>query len=185
VNQLNRGWLGMSDSPLLTAAQYRDYLVYTEAARPEGYLRASFTANHDMQAIAREACRNPLGNAISLVHAFTAGIPFVTWLEIKGREAFFTVLMRQRAALGGYACSYTAAETEENDLFMALWRRAGQPSVLAVSNLSLDRTRTQVKLPEVCHAPQMILGKGTIIQPGGGELEIDLAGAGYALIRLE
>jgi glycosidase len=185
TNQLNRGWLGMSDKPLMTAAQYCDYLVYAEAARPEGYLRANFSANHDMQAIAREARQNPLGDAISLVHAFAKGIPFVTWLEIEGREAFFATLMRHRAALNGYTCSYTAAETDSEDLFLALWHKAGQASVLAVSNLSLNRTRARVRLSEQSHAPQVILGEGTSVQRGPDGIQVDLPGAGYALIRLE
>jgi hypothetical protein len=109
----------------------------------------------------------------------------VTWLEIEGREAFFADLMRQRAALSGYTCSYTAAKTKEQDLFLALWRKAGQPSVLVVSNLSLDRIQTQVRLPKVSRAPQVILGEGTSVQTSTVGIEVELSGAGYALIRLE
>ena len=185
TNQLNRGWLRMTNQPLMTAAQYRDYLVYSEAARPGGYVRANFTANHDMQAIAREARQNPLGNAISLLHAFAKGIPFVTWLEIEGREAFFAALMRHRAALREYTCSYTGTRTRAQDVFTSLWSKPGLPSVLAISNLSLARIETHIGLPQESHTPQVIWGEGTSVQPSKQGIEVDLQDAGYALIRLE
>ncbi len=76
LQALNASWLGPDGAPRMTARQYQRYLEVTCAARPEGYLRASFTANHDMQPLGRAARDHPLGAAVSFVHAFSGRHPF-------------------------------------------------------------------------------------------------------------
>ena len=183
LQALNASWLGTEGAPLMTARQYQRYLAATCAARPAGYLRASFTANHDMQPLGRAARDHPLGEAVSFVHAFSGDIPFVMWLEPEGREAFFTALMRERAALSGLAPDHSAATSDAPDVFLTVWRAPGRAPVLAAASLAREPLEAEVTMagpwvdPHVRYGSE---GAGVVSrrgrssrEPAAGRLRLD------------
>jgi len=185
LQAVNESWLGLREERVMTAQQYQAYLRSTEAARPEGYLRASFTANHDMQPLGRAARGHPLGDAVSFIHAFSASIPFVMWLEPEGREAFFTALMRERAALGDALPDYGAATSDASGVFLTLWRGPDQAPVLAAASLSTEALDVTVALPAASAAPRLRFGcPGAAAEGAGTGLRLVLPPGGYALIDL-
>jgi hypothetical protein len=181
LSQINAGWLG--GSPLLTGKQYARFLALAEQARPLGYLRANFTANHDMQGVARLAQESPLGDAVSFVHLFARGIPFVMWLEPEGRASFFRDALRQRARLQGYACSYDRVCWEAESVFAALWTRDQRPPVLALANLSSAPVDAELTTG-VDSEPQLWWGsRGARTESSPTGLRAILPGGGYMLVQ--
>ena len=146
ISSVTEGWL--TGKPLFTARQWARYLALAKAARPDGGLRALFTATHDLLQLAVAARSSPLGNAVSFCHMLSDGIPFVMWDEITGREEFFREILALRRWLGGYCCRHDGMQWTADSLFCALWSAPGKPSRLAVANLSDQPIEESVVLPD-------------------------------------
>lgn len=172
----------LKGAPEFTAAQIQDYIIYSDAARPEGFLLANFSANHDCQHISALARQTPLGNTLSFIFAFARGFPFITWSELPGREPFFAALMEQRRRLTGFTASHEW-RADHADVFTALWSKPGAAPVLAVANLSGHDVVARVALPDTPCALQAIFGtlRASSVQNG---VEVSLPAAGYGLIEL-
>ena len=185
LQTVNESWLGLRDERVMTARQYQQYLHTTGAARPAGYLRASFTANHDMQPLGRAARDHSLGDAVSFIHAFSASIPFVMWLEPEGREAFFSALMRERAALEGRYPDHGRAVSDAQDLFLTLWEGPGLAPVLAAASLCREPMEAEVSLVPAPAGPRVRFGsEGAGVEVSALGVRLRLPSGGYALIDL-
>jgi hypothetical protein len=182
--QRNLNWL--TGQPTLTAREYQQALVLDEAARPGNFLRANFTANHDLQHVSQAARVSPLGNAVSFLYAFSKGFPFVTWSELEGREDFFAGLMAARHDLTGYEADHAAALADHADVFTALWTKHNATPLLAVVNLSQDTVNTFVALPHAIeNVPVQRYGcEGVSVTVIGQNIAIHLPAGGYALIEV-
>lgn len=144
LNRVNSGWL--SGQPVMTARQWMRWLALNAAARPAGFIQAFFTANHDLLPVARQALTSPMANAVSFMHAFTPGIPFVTGSETPGREKFFGDLITARAKLSGYTGEHSRTASDVASLFTILWMRNDEAPALAAANLSMDSVESNVTL---------------------------------------
>jgi hypothetical protein len=180
---VNAAWL--RGEPRMSGAQWARHLADSRDAQPSGSLRAIFTANHDSDDVAQLARKSPLGDAVSFMHAFSDGFPFVWHRELAGREEFFRGLLRHRARLAGYVCSHRAARPDAAELFTAYWTRETAPAVLAVANPSLSPVASAIQLPDTPASPTPLLGSGwahiTSVPRG---LSLELSPGGYALVRL-
>ncbi len=157
-----------------------------EAVRPQYTPRAVFSANHNWPQIVELARNSPLGDAVSFVHAFTAGFPFVTWAEIDGREAFFAALMHQRQQLTGYRGYHDRAQPDHDALWTALWTKIEQTPVLAVANVSLNEVQSTITVSDPIMAARKRFGTKEIeTRADRGALLITMPAAGYALIKLD
>lgn len=179
--QLNAGLL--AGSAKMSARQWMLWQDRSDAARPAAALHACFTANHDTAQLADEARQSPLGEALSFMHAFSRGFPFIFHKELDGREPFFTQLLHHRASLSGYACSYSAAAADSPDVFAALWTAPGRPAVLAAANLSPSAVSANVALQALAVPRKMMWSSpSTSLLPAGQGLRLSLPAGGYALI---
>jgi hypothetical protein len=181
--QRNLGWL--TGRPAIGGRAYQRWLALDEASRPANFRRAHFTANHDMPHVAEAARTSPLGEAVSFVHAFSQGFPFITWSELEGRAAFFAALLAARQGLNGYEASYTAAQSDHADVFAALWTKHDAPALLAVANLSDAPLETVISLPHTPTSPTQRYGSaGISLAAQTSALAITLPAGAYALVAV-
>lgn len=183
LSMLNDGWL--KGSTFMTGKEWAQHLSLTDQARPEGFIRANLTSNHDLAKEIPELRTKPAANTVSFVHAFTKGIPFVTWSELPEREDFFKSLMQQRKKLEGYSGHYGAVTIEDDACYAALWTKVGEPSILAVANLSAKAVQSQFHFSAADQRKVVLLSRGEIqtdwIEEG---LSVSFEAYGFALIAL-
>jgi hypothetical protein len=91
LNRVNRGWL--QGAPFWSAKRWMRWKRWGEAARPPRRMPHEFCANHDMSALIPLGRESRFVDALSFLHAFSSGLPFVFWPELAGREAFFNRVM--------------------------------------------------------------------------------------------
>lgn len=183
LTRVNEGWL--RGKPHFSGRQWACWLALSDMARPtpEGFLRATFTANHDLQMLAVLAATHPLRDALSFVHALGHGFPFVMWAELPGRESFFRDLMRARAALSGFRCYPAGAQSESDALFTAIWRDDAGCCRLAVANLSNAPVLAEVTARGLgCGTFTFLLASsGAAVHPMQDGCVVRLPPGGYAL----
>lgn len=161
---VNEGWL--TGRPVLTARQWRRYLVLDDAARPAGTPRANFAFNHDSLPVGQLARQSALADAVNFLHVFSPGIPFVCWPEIEDRQGFWRSVLAQRASLQGYRCDLAGLDCDADDLFVAWWHRPGGPTYLAAANVSARPVDAAVRY-------------------GDRQVQVSLPAGGYSLIRVD
>lgn len=181
LHKWNEAWL--RGEPLIRARQFVQFLEMSELARPGGYLRTTFNANHDMKKNASLAHGNPVANALSFMHAFCDAIPFVMWGELPDREAFYASVLQARAGLSGMKGRYDSTACDADDLFVSLWDGESGRAV-AVANISNAPLSTQVRLPAVAETMTPVLEtEGVGCEVDGTTLSVSLPTGGYALLR--
>jgi len=185
LQMVNTGWL--KGKPFFTARQWMRYLELNTAARPEGARFASFTANHDLRPLAELADASPMRDAVSFVHVFSGGLPFVMWLEFPGREEFWTRLLAERAKLSGMRATTAGIVTGDKHLFATLWRGA-ERRVLAIANLAANPTATHVTVDgESLSGARALIGSDGARTTEGDEISslgVELPVGGYVLVEL-
>ena len=170
LGPLNAAWL--KGEPLWTAQEWCRWKRTSQAAAPAGLLRASFSSSHDLMDVAAAARQSPVADALAFAHAFSGGdtpgggVVFVCWAELDwdaidrgddGRSAFFTDLLRRRAALGDATCSFEPdAVSGSEHLFCATWH-AADGDRFALANLSVRGLTATVRgLGEVSLPPRRL-----------------------------
>ncbi len=106
------------------------------------------------------------------------------WLEPEGREGFFTGLMRERAALSGFAPDFGAAKSDAPDLFLTLWRAPGRAPILAAASLSRRPLEAGVSMDVSLANPRVRYGsEGVAVAADAAGIRVSLPSGGYALIE--
>ncbi|BBI31168.1 alpha-amylase family protein [Cohnella abietis] len=186
LGRMNTGWL--TGEPLLSGREWTRHLQLAKLARPEGLVRATFGANHDLELFVELAKSHPMADAVQFVHIFSAAVPFVWYKEVEGREETFRNLLAERERLSGWNCHYDGAVPASRHLYTALWHKSGASPLLAVANLSNEDVHTVVKLSREVGGLQpsgVRLHKGfTRVKPDVDGLNLELPAGGYALIEL-
>lgn len=186
LGRMNTGWL--MGEPVLSGREWTRYLQLAKLARPEGLVRATFGANHDLELFVELAKTHLMADAVQFVHMFSEAIPFVWYKEVEAREALFRKLLTARERLNGWHCRYDEAVPASRHLFTALWRGSGDSALLAVANLSDEEVSTRVRLsgnasglrPSGTWLEKGLTGK----DPDAEGLKLELTAGGYALIEL-
>jgi hypothetical protein len=185
LQKVNAGWL--KGTPYFTAHQWMRYIELNALARPAGARVASFTANHDTKRLAELADASPMRDAVSFVHVFSGGLPFVMWLEFPGREEFWSRLLAERAKVSGMRASTAGIATGDKHLFAVMWRGDGRRT-LAVANLAAHPTATHVKVEgESLSGARVLVGaEGARTSEGDdmSTLGVELPVGGYVLVEL-
>jgi hypothetical protein len=184
IGKSNLAW--MAGNPFFTGKDWQNYLATSRLARPEGFVRANFTANHDLKEVALAAKESPICDALNFLHTFCEGIPFVMWMEPDGREDFFKGLFQARDSLQGYTCSYDQAVADHPALFVAQWEQEGETTKLAVTNTNKDQTASDlISLPGTYQSVKSLYGsEGCSAQVTEGGVSVKLPKAGYVLLEL-
>lgn len=183
LTHLNKGWL--SGKTVMTGAQWARHLADAKDARPEGVLRANFNSNHDNIGTAKLAKESALADAVSFMHTFTEGFPFIWYEELEGREESFREMLYHRSRLSGYQCSYRRVRTEKEELFTALWTKDGESAYLVVVNLSMKEIKADLSVEGVMiEGAQVVFGIAKVMVSFRSSVGVDIPCAGYALIRL-
>lgn len=144
IAAVTEGWL--KGQPLFTGRQWARYLALARASRPEGGLRATCSANHDLVGLVPLIRFSPAADAVSFVHYLSDAIPFVMWEEIGGREALFRQLSEWREEMRGWECDHSAAYYNTDSLFVAAWLNENGTVRVAAANLGATPVDENVRI---------------------------------------
>jgi len=165
LTTLNRGWC--EGKPVFTGSQWTRWLAIQKLTRPQPYVPASFTSNHDTQHIAELACGSVVGEALNFMHVLSDGIPFVSWGDVQsGRLPLFARLIALRNKVRGCRCRYDAVRHDAPHLFTALWCSREGGAFLAAANLSYEAVRTELAF----EASLGLAPREISLPPGGYDL---------------
>lgn len=181
LKHINEGWL--RGNPVIAGAQWVKHLLALKMARPDGFLKMMFSCNHDSHQLAELAAHSPFGNTVSFMHMFSEGMPFIWHEELEGREDFFKGLLHKRRELEGYTCNYTA-QPEREELFTAIWTKENYPSYLAIANPSEQIVRSVISSSMQTSNPEVVFGNLERLEPENDRIIVEIAAAGYAIVRL-
>ncbi len=177
LTKINRAWI--EGEPFFSAREWMRWKGLSALARPDGAVRANFCINHDSAKLVPSIRRSRFADALSFCHVLTPGLPFVFWPELQGREAFFERLMSERGRLTGFEGRFLPNATDCEAVFLTLWTRTGEPSVLAAANLSAQAVTTALAHLET--AALRWNSNGTTLENG----VLSLPPGGFALIGMK
>lgn len=179
LKYINEGWL--SGKEVLKGHEWQMHLKRLKEIRPEGAKKMLFTCNHDSPELAELARSSNTAEAVSFLHMFSNGLPFIWWGELKGREEFFRSLLKERKALEGYYCDLSLLPSSD-ELFTALFIKEGKEPVLAISNPSPHTVYAEV--PVGCTGIKFLLNSLEEAEIEEGTLKVKINSGGYGLLRL-
>lgn len=181
LKYVNEGWL--TGKAALKGYQWQQHLKRLEDIRSEGIKKMLFTCNHDSAELAELARNRRTAEAVSFLHMFSNGLPFIWWGELRGREEFFRNLLRERKNLEGYRSILDLAPSSA-ELFTALFVQEGREPVLAVSNPSLYSVHAEIPLNFPVKKLTLLIDRLETAESEQTCIKIKVKSGGYGLIRL-